>query len=126
MSAPSLSAPALVGPASAGAVAGVACAAPFNTEGTASRLPSAPPRRNNSRRVMVDLLIESGSFESRRQRRERRPRDKIQHGGAEARSILLIETPYLRVSVLRACPVSSVPSEIRRKTSRPTPPSSPC
>src|SRR6187431_2807096 len=57
MSAPSFSALAPVGAATADAAGGADCAPPFNSAGTATRLPSAPPRRNNSRRVMFELLI---------------------------------------------------------------------
>src|SRR3954468_9254559 len=62
MSAPNRSALAPVGPATAAEDAIAACAAPFSTPGNANRLPSTPPRRNNSRRVIVDLVIVNSQF----------------------------------------------------------------
>src|SRR5438128_11712598 len=62
MSAPNRSALPPVGPAAAAEDAIAACAAPFSTPGNANRLPSTPPRRNNSRRVIVRLVIVISRF----------------------------------------------------------------
>src|SRR5262245_34240715 len=55
MSVPSLSAPAAADPTAP--VAGGDCTAAFSAPGNASRLPRTPPRRNNSRRVIIGFVM---------------------------------------------------------------------